>query len=1481
MIEIPNYKVTNVIYKNENTITYQALRKTDQQRFILKTQTSEFPSLKEISKLQHEYEIIKDLKCDCIISVQEIIRHQNRLFLVLEDLNGKTLEQILQERHLFNFNDFLSVAIHLASALEKLHENEIIHKDIKPSNILLDSNWNLRLIDFSISSKLSFETQNMVNPNILEGSLSYLSPEQTGRMNRIVDQRSDFYSLGVVFYQMLTGKCPFESLDPLELIYAHLAKFPAPIHEINSNVPPIMSSIVQKLMAKSADDRYSSAYGIKMDLLKLKEGITSFPIGEQDKKNRLHVSQTLYGRDNEIQELLSIFKKVCDSGKSELALVAGNSGVGKSAFIGEVYTPLSKEKGYFIDGKFDLLQRTEPYTAFIHAFKKLISQLLANPEDKLLGIKKQILEALGPNAGVIIEFLPELGLIIGLQPPAIKLPPIESQNRFNYVFGQFISVFADKEHPLVIFLDDLQWADQSSLNLIEYFLPKSSKYIFMTGAYRSNEVGQDHILRSTLDNLKNSGVSLTAITLEPISQKNVRELLVDTFKEANVDDLADLVFEKTRGNPFFINELLKTLYTEKILYFLEGTWHWNKDLIIAKKYSSNVVELMVANIQKLSKPTQETLTMAACIGAQFDLKTLSIICQKKMHEIAPLIWEAMKAGLVVNLDGSYKEALIIPEDSQEVIEYKFLHDRVQEAAYKLIPKEKSQELHLQIGKLLLQNQGEQNLFAIVSHFNEALNLFKSEKERINIARLNLKAAEKAKASIAYKEALTFANAGLSLLPPNSWNENYYLSFQLKKEAAENKMLLKRHEESEKDFFELIKASQDTLDKADVYNLLITLYSIDKQVKGVDYSLEILNELGVRLPKHVTQWDVLFQFLKLQFFIYITPKKKWANLPTMTSPKLLKISDLLNNCLYCAVFLNPLLYSLASLKLAELHFRYGFTKNFIYSFTNYLAVLVNIFYAFKTGKYWLEKVLPSYFARLHHIPTTYYLSLSYNIGFWYHPAPATLEYAKKGLIACVENGDLNYYPPLLLCPCWLKYFGVRLGELLETFKFAEIEAAKAVGFYDAIQFAKHIAEVEMGKISYDQNVIDEFVTTRKSIVIWISTAYLMTSACFYTLSNYEMALQFIKKYEPIEEGNRVFCSYQYGKVFQGLILVAHYKNMTFLERFSARRKLKKLQKYLKMCAKQQSFNFSPHYYLISAEIASLGNNLTKTLDLYNQATAYSLKAENLQFAAISSESAAKFLLRLNQPKLAKSYMQEAHYYFIRYEAFAKVKILEETYPQWFKEGKEEAAFADTFTSTTKQTGNLDYLSIIKSTQALSSEIILNKLLEKLMRILLENAGAQRGLLMLEREGQMFIEAEGHQEEIFIKDQTIEERTDIPISLIFYVQRTKESVVLTCASKDPKFSQDPYIQKAGLKSVICSPILYQNKIMGFIYLENNSTENAFTKDRIEILNILSSQAAISLENARLYVASGKFVPIEFLQLLKKKKSGRCQIRRSYRE
>ncbi len=605
MLETQDYKITDVFYQNANMIAYQAVRKTDQQRFILKTQKSEFPSLKEISNLQHEYEIIKDLHCEGIIHAQEIIRHQNRLLLVLEDINGKSLEQTLDEKKSVNLNDFLIIAIQLVSALEKLHENGIIHKDIKPSNILLDPNFKLKLVDFSISSKLSFETQNLVNPNVLEGSLAYISPEQTGRMNRIIDQRTDFYSLGVVFYQMLTGKLPFENSDPLELIYSHLAKFPTAVVDVNPNIPPVLSQMVQKLMAKSADDRYSSAYGLKIDLLKLQKGLSTFQIGEQDRKITLHVSQKLYGRDNEIKELLSIFKRVCDSGNSELVLVARKSGVGKTAFIGEVYKPLSKEQGYFIKGKFDLLQRAEPYIAFIQAFKELIAQFLADQEDKLAMIKDQILEALGPNAGVITEFLPELELIIGAQSPAIKLPPLESQNRFNYVFGQFISVFAKKEHPLVIFLDDLQWADQSSLNLIEYFLPKSGKYLFMTGAYRSNEVGNDHILKSTLEALKNSGVNLKTITLEPLSYENVRELINDTFKEKNVEDLAQIVFEKTGGNPFFINEFLKTLYREKLIYFLEGEWNWNKEQIIAKKYSSNVVDLMVANIQKLSKPVKK------------------------------------------------------------------------------------------------------------------------------------------------------------------------------------------------------------------------------------------------------------------------------------------------------------------------------------------------------------------------------------------------------------------------------------------------------------------------------------------------------------------------------------------------------------------------------------------------------------------------------------------------------------------------------------------------------------------------------------------------------------------------------------------------------------------------------------------------------------------------------------------------------------
>jgi serine/threonine protein kinase len=706
MLKLDGYQILTSIYESANSIIYRGIRQQDNQAVILKMLKEDYPTPSELTRYKQEYEITRNLDTDGVVKAYGLEHYQRTLVIILEDFGASSLKQLMSvgTKAIMPLQDFLNIAIAVVEILDNIHAANIIHKDINPANIVLNPVSRIvKIIDFGISTVLNRENPTLRNPNVLEGTLAYMSPEQTGRMNRSLDYRTDFYSLGVTFYELLTGQLPFETSEPLELVHCHIAKPPVPPHLLSKGVgeiPKAVSDIVMKLMAKTAEERYQSAFGIKADLeeclnqLHQHNVISVFPLARRDISDKFQIPQKLYGREREIDALLSAFERVT-SDKSELMLIAGYSGIGKSALVQELYKPITQKRGYFISGKFDQYQRNIPYSAVVSAFQELVKQLLTESEEQLQEWREKLLAALGINAQVVIDVIPEIEVIIGKQPAVPELGSTEAQNRFNFVFQNFIKVFTNPGHPLALFLDDLQWADGASLKLMQLLMTASYPGLFLIGAYRDNEVSLAHPLMLTFNEITKNGANIERICLSNLDLSTIINFIADTLNcsKESANPLAKLVLFKTGGNPFFMNEFLKSLYTERLLEFdfHSHKWQWDLEQIQAQDFTDNVVELMGLKIQKLPENTQQLLKLAACIGNQFDLKMLATSCEKSLRETVNDLHAAVAESLVMSLGNrdDLELALIqqespnspLPTTPYQLPGYKFIHDRIQQAAY--------------------------------------------------------------------------------------------------------------------------------------------------------------------------------------------------------------------------------------------------------------------------------------------------------------------------------------------------------------------------------------------------------------------------------------------------------------------------------------------------------------------------------------------------------------------------------------------------------------------------------------------------------------------------------------------------------------------------------------------------------------------------------------------------------------------------------
>jgi len=1045
MLVLPGYQITEKIYQNTISRLYRGHRIQDNQPVILKTPTSLHPTPEEIARYKLEYEITHKLNLKGVVRAYALENYQNSLVMILEDLGSLSLKALINSRNL-SLEEFLGIAIQIVDIISVIHAANIIHKDINPSNIVIQpATGQVKIIDFGIATFLSREnptilttgTLNAGNHHILEGTLAYMSPEQTGRMNRTLDYRTDFYSLGVTFYELLTQQLPFDTTDAMELVHCHIAKQPVPPHELNPTIPKTVSDIVLKLLSKAAEDRYQSAWGLKVDLesclnqLEICGRVETFPIGKHDFSEKFQLPQKLYGREQEIEILLTAFDRV-SQGKSEMMLASGYSGIGKSALVQEIYKPITRKRGYFTAGKFDQFQRNIPYSSIIQALQSLIRQLLTESEAQIEIWREQILTALGANAQIIIDVIPEVELILGRQMAVPELAPTEAQNRFNIVFQNFIGVFAKAEHPLVIFLDDLQWADSASLKLIQLLITATdTKYLFLIGAYRNNEVGETHPLMLTLDEIKKAKTIVNHVSLAPLPLTYIKQLIADTLNCGleKAKPLAELVLQKTHGNPFFINEFLKNLYTENVLKFdsQQGSWYWNLAQIQKLGITDNVVDLLAGKILALPESGQQVLKLAACIGNEFDLKTLSIVNEKSQVETAQQLWEAVQSGLILPIgnmvaDGlSLSPAVSLTRDNVSVISvtsfatksYKFLHDKVQQAAYSLMATIEKQVVHLQVGKMLLKNTPQESreeiIFDIVNQLNFGTQLISNQADRYELAKLNLIAGKKALASAAYEPALTYLNVGIGLLNADSWNDCYELALKLYLAAAKAAYLNTEFEQMERLAETVVQKAQTLLDTVKVYEVKIKAYQAqNKFQEAVNTALQVLKLLGVTLPENPSKLLISRSLLETKSTLGVNQIEELINLRQMTDPYKLAAMRILSSVLLVTFYAFPQLMPLVVLKQVDLSVKYGNASMSAFAYSWYGLILCGVVGDIESG-YEFGKLALSLLERLNANELKVRTSLTVNcfIKPWKLPAKETLKPLMDGYQMGLETGDLEY------------------------------------------------------------------------------------------------------------------------------------------------------------------------------------------------------------------------------------------------------------------------------------------------------------------------------------------------------------------------------------------------------------------------------------------------------------------------------------------
>jgi len=1452
--ELLNY-VLETLREGSEQILYRGRRPDAADPILVLTSAGEQTSA-NLRRLEHEYSIARELDPSWAVRPRALVRQNGNTALLLDDPGGDLLTKTLGRP--LELTRFLQIAISLAAALRQMHQQGIIHKHINPENVLIDRSGKALVTGFGQASRLLRERQPASPPDLLAGSFAYMAPEQTGRMNRSIDHRSDLYSLGVTLYEMLTGTLPFTASDPIGWVHCHVARPPVPPSERVGGIPDPLAAIVLKLLAKNAEDRYQTAAGAEADLRRclmewLAHGrIDPFALGTHDRSDRLLVPEKLYGREAEIGTLTAAFDRVVAEGRAEFVLVSGYAGIGKSSIVNELQKVLVR--GYFASGKFDQYKRNIPYATLAQAFQSLVRQLLCKTDAELDGWRSAFQEALGPNGQLMVNLIPELALIIGEQPPVPEVAPLDAQNRFQLVFRRFLGVVATRDHPLVLFLDDLQWLDLATLELLEGLVTDPQmQHLLLVGAYRDNEVDTSHPLMRMLAVVRNAQANLYEVVLGPLRLDDVEQLVADSLRmqRDRVRPLARLVFEKTEGNPFFTIQFVGALAEERLLTFdpESATWQWDLGGLQSKGITDNVIDLMTRKLSRLPAATIDALGQFACLGNVASTATLSMVLGIDEQAVHNVLWDPVNAGLLVRLDDDYA----------------FQHDRVQEAAYALIPEGKRTETHLRIGRALASRatpaEFEDRIFEIVNQLDRGASLIRSIEERDHVAGLNLLAGKRAKTSAAYVSALNYFAAGRALLAEDGWSRQYRTIFELELCRAECEFLTGDLSAAEQRLSMLSRRAADIVDFAAVTRWRVAVYTtLDRPDLAIESGLEYLRRIGVDWSRQPTESEVQQEFAQIRSQRGSRPIEVLIDLPPMRDPIWLGTMDVLAEMIPPALFTDTNLHCLVIARMANLSLAHGNCDASCHSYVWVGMLLGPRFGDYRSGLRYGQLACDLADQRgFRRFRARAYLGFAYILPWTRHIRDG-LALMRRAYDAAQETSDLTFAA--------YSVGGLVTHHLASGEHLAEVqrEAESALAFVRKAHFGVLVAviDAQLGLIrtlrgltpefgvfddgAFDERRFEQRIGSDPRLVYAGWRYWVRKLQARYHAGDYAAAVDAADKAQEHLSKSPSLLIYFEAAEFHFYAALARAALIDLVPQDERAIRLEDVVSHyerITIWAENSPENFGNRRALVGAEIARLQGRELDAERLYEEAIRSAREQGFIQNEALASELAGQFQAARGFQTMASAYLRNARSCYIRWGAEGKVRQLEAAYPQ----AKEPVISGGAETSFEQ----LDLATVVRVSQAVSSEIDFSRLTDTLMETALEHAGAERGLLIMRRGADLHIEAQARS----LRDavdvdvrQTPVTPEEIPQSVLRYVVRTQESLLLDDASAQPPFLEDEYVRRNRSRSILCLPLVKQANLIGVLYVENGQTTGAFTPARLSLLRLLASQAAIALENTRLY-------------------------------